>query len=132
MATRIVVIDNDKSFLQLMHLVLTNEGYDVRVFKGTDDYTSVRDLAPDLIFLDIRLEHSEAGWNLLELFRLDPTTAKTPIIVCSADVRALQERTLYLQTQHCQVLLKPFVLDTLLAVLGQALGPSAGATPGEL
>jgi CheY-like chemotaxis protein len=130
MTVRIAVINNDTAFLNLMRELLTDEGYETYAFvQGADDYPAVRDLAPAAIILDIRLEHPEGGWDLLELLRLDPATAKTPIIVCSADVRALQERAVYLQTQRCQVLPKPFDLDTLLDLLRQALGPTAGAAP---
>jgi DNA-binding response OmpR family regulator len=129
MALRIAVINNDTAFLTLMHELLTEEGYEAHIFReGADDYPALRELVPDAIILDIRLEHPEGGWNLLELCRLDPTLAKTPIIVCSADVRALQERALYLQSQGCQVLPKPFDLDTLLALLRQVLGE--GPAPG--
>jgi DNA-binding response OmpR family regulator len=124
MAARIAVINNDTAFLRLMGEVLTEGDYDAYCFKrGTGDYTAVRDLVPDAIILDIRLEHPEAGWNLLELFRLDPATAKTPIIVCSADVRALQEWGVYLQSQRCQVLPKPFDIETLLDLVTHVLGP---------
>jgi two-component system response regulator BaeR len=127
MTARIAVINNDTAFLDLMRELLTEEGYETHAFiEGVGDYPAVRALAPDVIILDIRLEQPEDGWNLLELFRLDPTLTKTPIIVCSADVRALQERTLYLQSQRCQVLPKPFDLDTLLALLTQVLGTAPG------
>ena len=133
MTVRIAVINNDTAFLDLMRDLLTEEGYETHSFiQGVNDYTEVRALGPDAIILDIRLEDPEGGWNLLELFRLDPTLTRTPIIVCSADVRALQERTLYLQSQGCHVLPKPFDLDTLLGLLTQALGPSSGNPPDAL
>ncbi|HZS88556.1 MAG TPA: response regulator [Chloroflexota bacterium] len=127
MAVRIAVVNNDTAFLKLMHELLSDEGYETHAFReGANDYPALRDLAPDVIILDIRLEQPEGGWNLLELCRLDPTLAKTPIIVCSADVRALQERALYLQSQHCQVLPKPFDLDALLDLLKQVRGEASG------
>ena len=127
MMARIAVINNDPVFLALMRELLTLEGYETHAFhEGSADYSAVRELAPDAIILDIRLEHPAAGFELLDLVRRDPATARMPIIVCSADVRALQERALYLQSQRCQVLPKPFDLDTLLDMLRRALGPTVG------
>src|SRR5690348_3693560 len=97
MTRTIVVINSDTSFLTLMRDLLTDEGYAVHTFiAGTQDFLAVQALAPDVIILDIRLEHPEAGWNPLEFFRLEPHLSHKPIIVCSADLHALQERALYL------------------------------------
>jgi CheY-like chemotaxis protein len=138
MTACIAVIDNDMAFLDLLCAPLTEEGYQTHGFvQGIHDYPAVRALAPDAIILDIRLEQPADGWTLLELLRLDPKLARTPIVVCSADERALQERTLYLRTlcllsQRCQVPPKPFDLDTMLALLKQVLGPTAGNPPDAL
>lgn len=138
MTARIAVINNDTAFLDLMRELLTEEGYETHAFiEGVGDYPAVRALTPDVIILDIRLEQPADGWTLLELLRLDPKLARTPIVVCSADERALQERTLYLRTlcllsQRCQVPPKPFDLDTMLALLKQVLGPTAGNPPDAL
>src|SRR6266571_3492867 len=115
MPRRIAVVNDDTAFLDLMVALLTEEGYEAHPFKETKTaYQGVRDLRPDVIILDVRMENDVAGWQLLEYFKLDPVLSKTPIVVCSADVHALQERSAHLQSKGCAILAKPFDLDDLL------------------
>ena len=63
-----------------------------------------------------------AGWQLLEYYKLEPALTKTPIVVCSADIQALRDRSTHLQTKGCAILPKPFDLNDLLALLDKILG----------
>jgi len=126
MAQRIAVVNDDTTFLQLVHDLLTEEGYTVHLCKeGAAAHGDVRAFNPDAIVLDIRMEQPHTGWQVLELFKLDPVLTTKPIIVCSADYIQLQEHTLHLQRKGCLILPKPFDLDDLLHLLAQALGGSA-------
>lgn len=118
----IVVVDNDRPFLELLQELLTEEGFRVVPHpEGQTAATLIRQEQPDLVILDIRLEHPEAGWEVLELIRLDPETAQIPVIVCSADSSA-QEKAAMLQDQRCELLEKPFDLDRLVSAVKMALG----------
>ena len=125
MAKRIAAINDDTIFLELLHELLVEEGYEAQLFKeGEAAYQRVREFDPDGIILDIRMENPETGWHLLELFKLDRALSKKPIVVCSADLPQLQERALYLKSKGCEVLAKPFELDDLLVLLEQIVaGP---------
>jgi len=59
------------------------------------------------------------GWEMLSRFRRDPVLCATPVIVCSADVEALEEHAAAPQGEGYAVLPKPFDLDDLLALLNQ-------------
>jgi CheY-like chemotaxis protein len=119
----IAVINDDSAFLHLMHDLLEDEGYDVRLHhEGSDAHVVVKDESPDLIILDIRMEHPDTGWKLLELIRLDPATRDIPVIVCSADSVALQSKEAALAEQNCLALEKPFDLDALLSLVHQLIG----------
>ncbi len=124
MPKQIAVINDDTAFLELMQALLSDEGYEAHILKEAGSaYQSARDLKPDAIVLDIRMESPETGWQLLEMFKLDPALSHTPIIVCSADLVALQARAAHLQSKGCNVLAKPFDLDDLLGMLRQLIGP---------
>lgn len=126
MATRIAVINDDTTFLRLMHDLLTEEGYDTHLFhEGTADYPAVKEAQPDVIVLDIRLSDPAAGWQTLELFKLDPVLTHTPIIICSADLRGLQDNAAFLRSKGCEILPKPFDLDDLLTLMRRLLGGPA-------
>ena len=73
----IAVVNNDTDFLNLMEELLRLEGYNTLICReGDRAYELMKTVQPDLIILDIRLEHAETGWTGLEGLRRDP---KTPI-----------------------------------------------------
>jgi CheY-like chemotaxis protein len=124
MARTIAIINDDTVFLDLMHDLLSEEGYTVKPFREAHSaYEGVRELKPDLIVLDIRMESPATGWQILELIKLDPILTATPVVVCSADIVALQERAAHLQSKGCTILPKPFDLDDLLAIVERHVGP---------
>jgi CheY-like chemotaxis protein len=118
----IAVVNNDTDFLNLMDELLTLEGYTTIICReGDRAYALMKEVRPDLIVLDIRLEHAETGWTILELLRLDPATTKIPVIVCSADSGFLREKAPSLHELHCDILEKPFDLDMLLEKVAHGL-----------
>jgi CheY-like chemotaxis protein len=123
MPKSIAVVNDDTVFLELMRELLDEEGYDAHCFnEGAHAYEKVRDLNPDAIVLDIRMEQPASGWQVLELLKLDPALTKKPIIVCSAAMNELQERATFLSSKGCMVLPKPFDLDDLLGLLQRSIG----------
>ncbi len=126
MPRRIAVVDDEPSVLDLLQEVLSDEGYEAHPFPGgAADYPRVRDLAPDAITLDIRMEDSRTGWNMLDRMRRDDVPGATPVIVCSGDLPLLRERAADLERLGAAVLVKPFDLDDLLALLDRAFGGQA-------
>ncbi len=123
-APRIAVVNDDSDFLSLMHdLLEESEGYQVSVCKeGNHAYEFIKELAPDLVILDIRIGHQESGWMILELLTLDPRTRTIPVIVCSAAISDLQMHQPMLEQLGVDVLAKPFDLEMLLDKVSKALG----------
>lgn len=123
MAGLIAIVNDNTDFLDLMLELLEGEGYRAKTYKVAQDaYQQIKVDEPTLIIVDIRMETPEAGWQLIELLRLNPETRATPIIVCSADAHALREKAAHLRERDCDVLQKPFDLDDLLAKVALALG----------
>lgn len=121
---RIDVVNDDTAFLQLMHELLTDAGYDVSLYKeGVVAHQQILRNPPELVILDIRMEKPDTGWQVLEMLRLHPATANIPVIVCSADVHQLRSKREMLQQQGYDSLEKPFDLDTLLSIVNQKIGP---------
>ena len=122
-SARIVVVNDDTDFLSLMTDLLTDiGGYAVEVCReGNRAYQFVKDQAPDLVILDIRIDGQEAGWTILECLTLDPATRPIPLIVCSAAIRELRDHQEYLSQYGVDVLPKPFDLDHLLEKVAAAL-----------
>lgn len=123
----IAVVNDDPAFLELMHDLLTDERYQtILLHEGSSAYDMIRRQNTDLVILDLRLEHPEAGWKTLELLRLDPETTDIPVIVCSADTRALREKEDWLRERDVKILEKPFNLDDLLMIVKGVVGSPIG------
>jgi DNA-binding response OmpR family regulator len=130
MSTCLAVIDDDPACRELLHDLLSEEGYAVHLFP--DSATAARclhDTAPAAIILDLRLEHPTAGWEVLADLRHDPVLHATPVLVCSADLSALRERAADLERQGCTILAKPFDVDELLLLLQQLLRGAPRSRP---
>ena len=120
---RILVVNDDTTFLQLMHdLLQCQEGYTVTTYTAADGaYELVKATQPDLVILDIRVEKEEQGWTVLDLLTGDPETLPIPVIVCSAAISTLQEHAAILREYDCEILAKPFDLDALLTMVRRVL-----------
>jgi DNA-binding response OmpR family regulator len=118
---RLAIIDDDAAYLHLLCRLLAKEGYEPEMFEQLESsasaYERVLAFNPDIIVLDIALDHPTTGWRTLNFLRLDPQVARVPVVVCSSDIRELEERTWYLKAKGCVVLPKPYYLEDLLAVL---------------
>jgi two-component system phosphate regulon response regulator PhoB len=120
----IAVVNDDTVFLNLMDDLLSDEGYQTTIMKVSGDaFERIKQLQPDLVIIDIWMQRADNGWEVLNLIRLDPTTANIPVIVSSTDVRDLEAKEQLLRSLNCDVLPKPFNLQTLLDKVNEAIGP---------
>jgi CheY-like chemotaxis protein len=78
---------------------------------------------PDLVIVDLWLEHAQAGSMVLGLLMVDPTLHHVPIIVCSAYRQLLDAQEAHLRTQGYVILPKPYYrTEELLAAVHTLLG----------
>jgi DNA-binding response OmpR family regulator len=125
----VAVVDDDTAYIELLCELLADEGMRVECFLNSGEaYRELARLRPDVIVLDVRLERPEAGWQLLELLRLDRATARIPVVVCSADAKFLREKADQLRAHWAEPLEKPFVIEELLEKIRLALRPSLSAS----
>ena len=119
---KILVLNNDSAFLDLMKEVLGDEGFDVVLRKVWDDaYHTVKTVKPDLIILDVLLDNVGRGFELIDLLTLDPTTRSTPVVIASTSTKQLHERMDAFTTMGIPVIGKPFDLDMLLGIIRRSL-----------
>ncbi|MCC6315760.1 MAG: response regulator [Thermomicrobiales bacterium] len=130
MPTHVMVINDTPEILDLFQQLLGDEGYRVTVDRFSEApaelLARVKADCPDLLILDFLIgRDEEKGWQFLQLLKMDRSTRAIPIIVCTgAVVRARDLRT-HLDAMGVAVVLKPFNIDHLLAVIVSML---AGAT----
>ena len=122
MKTRILVVNDTQEILDMFQLLLQEEGYEVILSSFPyQDGKAVEEVAPDLVILDLVFGHELLGWQMLQLLRMQRATAATPVIVCTAALKDVQEQEGYLMSQGIHVIHKPFDIDYLLNVIKKAL-----------
>ena len=129
---RILVINDTQELLEMFRLLLEGEQYEV-VLSGFPilRVSEIEQVQPDLIILDIIFGNQKPGWQVLQMLKMQRSTASIPVIVCTAALHEVQEQEGHLISQGVRVIYKPFEIDNFLAIIQQALKPN-GKPPLEL
>ncbi len=115
---RIVVVEDDTDILEMLTLALTDARYTVLPWtQGADAHPFICTAQPDLVILDLWLEHPQAGSMVLGLLMIDPTTQQIPVIISSAYRQLLDAEAAHLRTRGCVLVDKPYRLDALLTAV---------------
>lgn len=120
---RVTVIDDREDFLELMVDVLSPR-HEVATFSGHDlTPDDVVDSRPDLLVIDLRLASGDLqGLDIVRLARAHRDLRAVPIVVCSGDPFALDDRAEALSSAgNTAMLLKPFSLETVEEIVGRGL-----------
>ena len=84
MSKRILVVDDEREFADLLSYRLQGEHYEVVcAASGTEAIDTARNFVPDAILLDLLLPDLD-GVSVCEILRRQPVTRLTPIILISA------------------------------------------------
>jgi len=129
---RILVINDTQELLEMFRLLLEEEGHEV-VLSGMPilKVSEVEAIQPDLILLDIIFGDRKTGWQMLQMLKMQRSTAHIPVVVCTAALREVQEQEGYLISQNVRVIYKPFDIDALVTLINQALGTYETRPPEE-
>ena len=120
---KILVIENDLSFLDLLRVHLSGAGHEV--VTAEDPALGLRAIienGPDLIILDIFLPYL-SGIEVLEALRADPATASIPVVVLTGtrdDEVFAKARKLGAAEYLTKPVQREKLLDTIEAVLARA------------
>jgi two-component system phosphate regulon response regulator PhoB len=80
----ILVVDDERDILELVHYNLEKEGYRVAtVTSGEDALSEARRRTPDLVVLDLMLPGVD-GLDVCRRLKADPKTAAVPIVMLTA------------------------------------------------
>jgi CheY-like chemotaxis protein len=119
---KIIVVNDNETYLSTMQRLLQKTGYTVLTQCGSiGAFERILAEQPDLVILDMQMETPYAGWQILDLLRLEPATELLPVIIATGDAQALAGREALLAEKGCSVLLKPFSLTDLHAKLDKLL-----------
>jgi DNA-binding response OmpR family regulator len=111
MVPRILIVDDENDFIELLQYKLAGHGYELIVANdGVHALSQARTLKPNLILLDILLPDLD-GLSVCEILRRQPGTKKIPIIFMSALTGDVTKRSATMQAED--FFTKPLDLNRL-------------------
>ena len=111
MATKVLVVEDDKNIADLLQLYLEKEGYEVTVAAdGGQGLEKFRADGPDLVLLDVMMPVMD-GYELVKLIRAE---SKTPVIMLTAKAET-DDKVTGLRSGADDYITKPFEMKEVLA-----------------
>ena len=123
---RILTIDDHSETLELMRDIFLEERDEVIALSSiSPDLSEIPNADPDLAIIDPRLSSKESqlsGWDVVRLVKARADLKDLRILVISADAESLEQHVREAaQMDGVQLLSKPFSLEHLLAMVGDAM-----------
>ena len=110
---RILIIDNDPAIRDLMHRILTKEGYLTVVTESASEGLSVaREAKPTAILLDVFMPEMD-GWEVMRTLKADKDLCDCPVVLLTVSDDLQKSRALGAAAH----LVKPVDRDVLLRLL---------------
>jgi CheY-like chemotaxis protein len=82
---KILVVDDDLDFIEISKLLLKSKGYQVSAaFNAQEGWKMVEKEKPDLIILDLMMEHLHSGINLSQRIKSHRKYASIPILLLTS------------------------------------------------
>jgi CheY-like chemotaxis protein len=85
----IVLVDDDRDFLEMNASILSSRGWAVRSFAGPQEALAAiraggREGRPSLVVTDLMMTALDSGFSLARALRTDPLFSDVPLIIISA------------------------------------------------
>ncbi|MET1055667.1 MAG: response regulator [Pedobacter sp.] len=117
MKKKILVLEKNKDILELIDIILTEEGYDLDLINSDKEvFDHIKDFGPDAILLDI-IHPTAEGTALCEAIKSSGNTSHIPVIVLSTHPKAEIVKEICAD----EVVHKPFDVSFLVSVIEQQL-----------
>jgi len=79
---KILIVDDDHDLIEATTAVLEGNGHKVlSAFTGADGYNVAKNEKPDLILLDVMMEHDSVGFEIARALHEDANTKGLPVIL---------------------------------------------------
>jgi len=127
----ILVVDDDAVFVASTAAVLGTRYTVQTAANGTEALEAIREDAPDLVLLDVMMDHMSEGFDVARVLRRDDATALIPIIILTGIDRVYNLR---MEVDESWVaadryLEKPISPEDLLREVSDLIGPGAAGPP---
>ena len=121
---RILLADDDATFVEAVTTILSTQ-YEVTTAKnGTEALEEVARERPDLIVLDVMMDHLSEGFDVARKLKGDPATREIPVVMLTGvdEVYDYRMEVGESYVPHDRYLEKPVRPADLLAVIEEAIG----------
>jgi len=119
MSKKILILDDDADILEIISLLLVDNGYEVRTLScGDTVFEDIKDFQPDLILMDVMLADMD-GRAICKNIKENHLTYFLPVILISG-THDLDE-SLHLPGAPNDFVAKPFDIDYLLEKIEKQL-----------
>ena len=118
---RILVVDDEGDSVEIMRMILENEGY--KVYTASDGHEVLLKASqqkPDLIFLDIRMPNMD-GCEVCRRLKSQPETKMIPVIMHTAS-GSERSSIMACEAGADDFMLKPFTIRKLVDIAKKHLG----------
>lgn len=119
MRNKVLVVDDEESICDLIKIVLTGKGFDVRTAKsGEEGVNMVKEFAPDLILLDMTMPDITGEDAARKMKKTD--AGKNAVIIVMSGLGMTEEdldKSLF-----AGILNKPFTISDLASIAGRYTG----------
>lgn len=110
---RILMLDDDKIFLDLYRSLLESKGYDVFATSNAYQYLLyAKELNPDVMFLDVNMPELN-GWEVLQRLSAEEKLQEVPIVMLTV----AQDKDLAISKGATHFLNKPMVVEELMEIV---------------
>jgi NADH-quinone oxidoreductase subunit E len=90
MRNTILIIDDDKDFVEAMSVLLNGNGYNtITAFESTEGIQKVKSESPDLILLDMMMSYETEGADTARIISEDAASRNIPIILITGAHREM-------------------------------------------
>lgn len=90
---KILFVDDDRDFLKSQTIFFSSRGYEVMTAENMEEALELLQReVPDIIFLDLMMEHYDSGFSLSYQIRRDERLQKVPLIMLSGVASATGRR----------------------------------------
>lgn len=115
MNKKVLVVDDDPGIVDVLRLMLEDEGYEVYTSLNGETFKHVKQYKPDLILLDIWMS-GRNGKDICSMIKKDAATKHIPVIMVSANKDGKQ---IAVESFADDFIAKPFEMDDLLAKVAE-------------
>jgi CheY-like chemotaxis protein len=129
---KILFVDDDRDFLNSQKIYFTKRGYDVlTVESGEEALKLLEKESPDIMILDLMMEHFDSGFRLSHQIRKDERLKDVPLVMLSGVATATgkrfdqEEEGLRRWSKLDAFLDKPITGKQLLKVIEEKMGVAA-------